>query len=82
MESIRVKMKRLLERLDQMEQENLRLRDTMGHMHVSYIDMATFNMSLRDQMRRQLYKDPPPGITYGISVRDVGTQTFQPTDSD
>ena len=82
MESIRAKMKRLLERLDQMEQENLRLRDTMGHMHASYVDMATFNVSLRDQIRRKLYADPPPGIIYGEQTVDVGTQTFQPTDSD
>ena len=82
MTAILAKMKRLLERLDEMETENYRLRDTMGHMHASYVNMATFNMSLRDQMRRNLYADPPPGIIYGVQTHNVGTQTFQPTDSD
>ena len=82
MTAVLAKMKILLERLHEMETENYRLRDTMGHMHASYVNMATFNMSLRHQMRRNMYADPPPGIIYGVQTRNVGTQTFQPTDSD
>ena len=80
--SLLAKMKRLLAMLDEVERENLRLRDTMGRIHVSYVDMANFNVSLRDQIVRNLYVDPPPGIIYGEQTVDVGTQTFQPTDSD
>ena len=44
-------------------------------MHASFMDMATFNVSLRHQIRRQLFRDPPAGITYGIHTRTIGTQT-------
>ena len=70
-------MKRVMKNqtVKELQKENDRLRDTMGHIHAAYVDMAAFNVSLRDQIRRKLYYDPPPGITYGIHTRTVGTQT-------
>ena len=64
-----------MEELKELEQENARLRDVLGQMHTSYMQMSVFNVSLRDQIRRELFYDPPPGITYGIHRRTVGTQT-------
>ena len=61
--------------LRESEKENDRLRDILSQMHTSYMNMATFNVELRDQIRRQLFYDPPPGITYGIHTRTIGTQT-------
>ena len=59
----------------EVEQENARLREILSQMHSSFMNMATFNVELRDQIRRNLYFDPPPGITYGIHMRTIGTQT-------
>ena len=58
-----------------LEEENARLRDILGQMHTSFMQMSVFNVELRDQIRRQLFYDPPPGITYGIHTRTIGTQT-------
>ena len=59
-----------------LEAENARLRDILGQMHTSFMQMSVFNVELRDQIRRNLYFDPPPGITYGIHTRTIGTQTL------
>ena len=58
-----------------LEEENSKLRDTMGHIHAAYVEMVAFCNHLREQIRRNLYFDPPPGITYGIHTRTIGTQT-------
>ena len=69
-------MKQTVEKiLAESEAENDRLRDVLCNMHASFMDMATFNVSLRHQIRRQLFRDPPAGITYGIHTRTIGTQT-------
>jgi len=47
----------------------------MTEMHDSFHRLLQFNRHLREQIRRQIFYDPPPGITYGIHVRSVGTQT-------
>ena len=61
--------------LDESEAENDRLREILSQMHTSFMNMATFNVSLRHQIRRQLYHDPPSGIVYGEQTRDASTQT-------
>ena len=68
--------KKWVELLKDADEENDRLRDTLGHIHAAYIEMSAFNVELRDQIRRQLFYDPPPGITYGIHTRTIGTQTL------
>ena len=68
--------KEWLEMLKEADEENARLRDILGQMHTSYMQMSVFNISLRDQIRRHLFYDPPPGITYGIHRRTIGTQTL------
>ena len=61
---------------EELRAENERLRDTMSHIHAAYMEMASFNVSLRDQISQNLYYDPPPGICYGIfPTCSVGTQT-------
>ena len=62
--------------LEEADEENARLRDILSQMHTSFMQMSVFNISLRDQIRRNLYFDPPPGITYGIHTRTIGTQTL------
>jgi hypothetical protein len=42
------------------------------------MDMLNFNVHLREQIRRNLYFDPPSGVTYGIHTHSVGTQTPKP----
>ena len=59
----------------EVEQENARLREILSQMHSSFMNMATFNVELRDQIRRNLYFDPPSGIVYGEQTRDASTQT-------
>ena len=61
--------------LKKLEEENVKLRALMLEIHQSYCNMVDFNSHLREQMRRNLYFDPPPGITYGIHTRTIGTQT-------
>ena len=62
--------------LREAEAENEMLRNTMEEIHTAYHNMSVFNISLRDQIRRHLFYDPPPGITYGIHTRTIGTQTL------
>ena len=57
------------------ESDTTRLRELVQHINEAYENQVTFNSHLREQIRRNLYYDPPPGITYGIHVRSVGTQT-------
>ena len=52
-----------------------RLRELVQHINQAYENQVTFNAHLREQIRRNFYYDPPPGVTYGIHVRSVGTQT-------
>ena len=61
--------------LQRSHREYLEMRQTMTEMHDSFHRLLQFNGHLREQIRRNLYYDPPPGITYGIHVRSVGTQT-------
>ena len=64
-----------MEQMEELERENAKLREILSQMHVSFMNMATFNVELRDQIRRQLYFDPPSGIVYGEQTRDASTQT-------
>jgi hypothetical protein len=63
---------------NKMDEENSRLRDLMANMHASFMDMLNFNVHLREQIRRNLYFDPPSGVSYGIHTRSVATQTPKP----
>ena len=68
--------------LDLLRAENNNLRDLIHQLHLAHAESMRFHRYLLDQIRRKLYADPPPGIIYGEQTVDVGTQTFQPTDSD
>ena len=65
----------MAEKLQELHDDNNNLRDIINSIHISYHQMCEFNVSLRDQMRRNLYSDPPPGIIYGQQTRTIGTQT-------
>ena len=73
--SLLAKLKRTLEMLEEAEAENAEMRDTVSQMHEAFVNMMQFNVSLREQMRRNLYFDPPPGIVYGEQTRNASTQT-------
>ena len=61
--------------LKKLEEENVKLRVLMHEIHQSWAAMTNFNKNLRRQIRHNLYKDPPSGITYGEQTRTIGTQT-------
>ena len=65
----------MAEKLQELHDDNNNLRDIINSIHISHHQMCEFNVSLRDQMRRNLYSDPPPGIIYGQQTRTIGTQT-------
>ena len=62
-------------KLQELHDDNNNLRDAINEMHEAWNQMMDFNAHLREQIRRNLYFAPPPGIVYGEQTRTIGTQT-------
>ena len=62
-------------KLQELHRTNSNLRDALNNIHVAFHELLNFNQSLREQIRRNLYYAPPPGIVYGEQTRTIGTQT-------
>ena len=68
-------LKKIDMKLQELHKTNNKLRDLLMELQLSNVSLVRYTDHLHEQIRRNLYYDPPPGITYGVHTRSVSTQT-------